>query len=129
MTLINIRKSKDILNELTKDFDTFFSDMGEQYSSMISRRTATETEDDITINLTVPGYGKKDIDIDVIGDKLTIAAKENKDRNLSGFKKAYRISNDSIDVDNISAKCENGLLAVTVPKIVPEVVSRKIKIK
>ena len=129
MTLINIRKSKDILNELTKDFDTFFSDMGEQYSSMISRRTATETEDDITINLTVPGYGKKDIDIDVIGDKLTIAAKENKDRNLSGFKKAYRISNDSIDVDNISAKCENGLLTVTVPKIVPEVVSRKIKIK
>ena len=129
MTLINIRKSKDILNELTKDFDTFFSDMGEQYSSMISKRTATETEDDITINLTVPGYGKKDIDIDVIGDKLTIAAKENKDRNLSGFKKAYRISNDSIDVDNISAKCENGLLVVTVPKIVPEVVSRKIKIK
>ena len=129
MTLISIKKPKNILNELTKDFDSFFSDMGEQYSSMISNRTATETEDDIIINLTVPGYGKKDIDIDVIGDKLTIAAKENKDRNLSGFKKAYRISNDSIDVENISAKCENGLLVVTVPKIIPEVISRKIKIK
>ena len=111
------------------ELDKIFSDIGEQYSSVISRRTATETEDDITINLTVPGYGKKDIDIDVIGDKLTIAAKENKDRNLSGFKKAYRISNDSIDVENISAKCENGLLVVTVPKIIPEVISRKIKIK
>ena len=65
----------------------------------------------------------------MIGDELTIVGAENKDRNLSGFKKAYRISNDSIDVDNISAKCENGLLTVTVPKIVPEVVSRKIKIK
>ena len=124
MRLTNI-KATDMFNEL----DKIFSDIGEQYSSVVSRRTATETEDDITINLTVPGYGKKDIDIDVIGDKLTIAAKENKDRNLSGFKKAYRISNDSIDVDNISAKCENGLLTVTVPKIVPEVVSRKIKIK
>ena len=129
MNLRSIKKPKNILNELTKDFDSFFSDMGEQYSSMISNRTATETEDDIIINLTVPGYGKKDIDIDVIGDKLTIAAKENKDRNLSGFKKAYRISNDSIDVENISAKCENGLLVVTVPKIIPEVISRKIKIK
>ena len=124
MRLTNI-KATDMFNEL----DKIFSDIGEQYSSVISRRTATETEDDITINLTVPGYGKKDIDIDVIGDKLTIAAKENKDRNLSGFKKAYRISNDSIDVENISAKCENGLLVVTVPKIIPEVISRKIKIK
>ena len=83
MRLSNI-KTTDMFNEL----DKIFSDIGEQYSSVISRRTATETEDDITINLTVPGYGKKDIDIDVIGDKLTIAAKENKDRNLSGFKKA-----------------------------------------
>ena len=124
MRLSNI-KTTDMFNEL----DKIFSDIGEQYSSMMSRRTATETEDDITINLTVPGYGKKDIDINVIGDKLTIAAKENKDRNLSGFKKAYRISNDSIDVENISAKCENGLLVVTVPKIIPEVISRKIKIK
>jgi len=122
---LNKLTTKDIFN----DIDKIFSEAGEQYSSMMSRRTATETEDDITINLTVPGYGKKDIDIDVIGDKLTIAAKENTDRNLSGFSKTYRISNDSIDVDNISAKCENGLLAVTVPKIVPEVVSRKIKIK
>ena len=124
MILRNI-KTKDVINEI----DRIFSDIGEQYSSTMSRRTATETEDDITINLTVPGYGKKDIDIDVIGDKLTIAGKENTDRNLSGFSKTYRISNDSIDVNNISAKCENGLLVVTVPKIVPEVVSRKIKIK
>ena len=124
MILRNI-KTKDVINEI----DRIFSEAGEQYSSMMSRRTATETEDDITINLTVPGYGKKDIDIDVIGDKLTIAGKENTDRNLSGFSKTYRISNDSIDVNNISAKCENGLLVVTVPKIVPEVVSRKIKIK
>ena len=124
---MNLRsiKTTDIFNEI----DKIFSEAGEQYSSMMSRRTATETEDDITINLTVPGYGKKDIDIEMIGDELTIAGKENKDRNLSGFKKAYRISNDSIDVDGINAKCENGLLTVTVPKIVPEVVSRKIKIK
>ena len=124
MILRNI-KTKDVINGI----DRIFSDIGEQYSSTMSRRTATETGDDITINLTVPGYGKKDIDIDVIGDKLTIAGKENTDRNLSGFSKTYRISNDSIDVNNISAKCENGLLVVTVPKIIPEVISRKIKIK
>lgn len=124
MILSNI-KTKDMWNEI----DRIFNEAGTQYSSLMSRRTATETEDDININLTVPGYGKKDIDIEMIGDELTIVGAENKDRNLSGFKKAYRISNDSIDVDNISAKCENGLLTVTVPKIVPEVVSRKIKIK
>ena len=124
MILSNI-KTKDMWNEI----DRIFNEAGTQYSSLMSRRTATETEDDININLTVPGYGKKDIDIEMIGDELTIVGAENKDRNLSGFKKAYRISNDSIDVDNISAKCENGLLVVTVPKIVPEVVSRKIKIK
>ena len=118
-------KTQDVFDEVQR----LFSDAGEQYSSMISRRTATETEDNITINLTVPGYGKKDIDIDMIGDKLTIAGKEDQDRNLSGFSKAYRISGDSIDVNGIDAKCENGLLTVTVPKIVPEVVSRKIKIK
>ena len=124
---MNLRsvKTTDVFNEI----DKIFSDIGEQYSSRMSRRTATETEDDIIINLTVPGYGKKDIDIDVIGDKLTIAAKENTDRFLSGFSKAYRISNDSIDVDGIDAKCENGLLTVTVPKLVPKIVSRKIKIK
>ena len=124
MILSNI-KTKDMWNEI----DRIFNEAGTQYSSLMSRRTATETEDDININLTVPGYGKKDIDIEMIGDELTIVGAENKDRNLSGFKKAYRISNDSIDVDNISAKCENGLLTVTVPKIIPEVVSRKIKIK
>ena len=122
---LNNMKTKDMWNEI----DRIFNEAGTQYSSLMSRRTATETEDDININLTVPGYGKKDIDIEMIGDELTIVGIENQDRNLSGFKKAYRISNDSIDVDNISAKCENGLLTVTVPKIVPEIVSRKIKIK
>ena len=52
-----------------------------------------------------------------------------KDALAKGADSGIFISNDSIDVNNISAKCENGLLVVTVPKIIPEVISRKIKIK
>jgi HSP20 family molecular chaperone IbpA len=85
-------------------------------------------EDDQVIEIALPGYAKKNIDISLTDNILEISNKDQPDTSSlisASFKKQFRLAKDS-DIDSIKANLKNGLLKIVVPIIKPEVISKKI---
>ena len=64
------------------------------------------------ITLTVPGYGKEDLEVSFSdsGNSLLVKSKDKKiDKNI------YVANVNLLDLDNVKAKCLNGVLTVTLP--------------
>ena len=86
-----------------------------------------ETEKEYSIELAVPGYQKADFKIKVEKDMLTISAEtklenEKKDKaytrkeyNYSSFARSFTLP-DNVKDDAITAKYDNGILTLTLPK-------------
>ena len=83
--------------------------------------------DHYTLDAELPGFSKEDIAIDIDGDKLTIEAKrqtENeqetggsylrRERFFGSYSRSFDIS--QINADEITARYENGILKLTLPK-------------
>ena len=87
-----------------------------------------EDEKEYTLELALPGFGKKEISIKFEDEILTITAgrqpKEDEKGpkytwNEFGYKSRYERSfqlPETVDADNIGAKFENGILNVILPK-------------
>jgi HSP20 family protein len=84
-----------------------------------------ETDDAYTIDVELPGVDEADIDIEINGRELTVSG-ELKERERTGilrrrtrrvgeFQYAVTLPGD-IDAENVSARLENGVLSITVPK-------------
>lgn len=77
----------------------------------------------------LPGFDKKDIDIEIEDGCLTISANQKyehdekddngnfimRERKMGSFKRTYDTA--GIDVDNLKATFENGILTLTMPKL------------
>ena len=86
-----------------------------------------ETDKEYSIELAVPGYRKDDFKVKVDKDMLTISAEtksetsENnkeytrKEYNYSSFARSFRLP-DNVKDDAISAKYDNGILHLNIPK-------------
>ena len=86
-----------------------------------------EIENGFLLDLAVPGLKKEDIDIKIEEEVLTISGKTKSEEkvneekysrqefNYASFSRSFTL-NDSIDVDNIKANHENGILSITLPK-------------
>ena len=111
---------------LSSAFDDFFNVMDDEKGS-IPAVNVVETIDEFKIEVAAPGYGKDDFKIDLDKNVLTISSEkehkqEEKDErymrrefSYARFSRSFNI-HDSIDVDKISAKHENGILTVALPK-------------
>ena len=76
-----------------------------------------ETDKDYQLEISVPGFTKEEIKIEIDNDILTISS-EVKDETIfckKSFEKQYSIPND-VNQDEISAKVENGILYLVLPK-------------
>lgn len=72
-----------------------------------------------SIEMPMPGISKDNLKVDVENSMLVVEATANiKSKAVKNIKKSWYID-DSIDINNISAKLENGLLLITLPKIKP----------
>ena len=110
-------------------------------SSCTSRKCPVHNviEDDkqFVIELVLPGIKKEDTSIEIDGNKLIIKAerKENKDlkynRKETYFGKYQRnfILPDNADKENIDASFADGILTVTVPKILDDTKLGKKKVE
>jgi HSP20 family protein len=86
-----------------------------------------ETSDGLEIMLDVPGVNREDVDLKVVGTRLTITGsrnffKEHADedcvrieRGFGSFNRSFEVPGD-VDIEGISAKLENGVLTILVPR-------------
>lgn len=129
------------LNRLFEELERSVSPVQRSQSTLF--RTDIKDEDDhYLLEAELPGYRKEDIDIDLQDGVLTITAnhqesdesKENNDKYIcrerrhGSYYRSFEIS--GVEEDAIHAAYENGVLKLTLPKIVePELQSRKIAIQ
>jgi HSP20 family protein len=102
------------------------------------RIDAFDREKDLVVRVEVPGVSADDIDITVEDRTLTITGKRQFDETtedgsyhrreiFSGEFKRTLVLPEGLNTDEISAKTDNGLLEVVIPRR-PEVLPRKVKV-
>ncbi len=84
-----------------------------------------ESEDRFTIELALPGYEKKEVDIKVDKNTLIVASNREveegqkfqlREFNYGAFSKKYTLP-ESVDKEKIKATFSKGLLTVSLPKV------------
>ena len=99
----------------------FFHDFSE--TGGITPVNVNETEKEVTVTVEVPGINKKDIHIEykehiltVSGEKQVESAENGYSEILQGkFSRSVQL-NTEIDYDKASAKQDNGILVIKLPK-------------
>lgn len=98
-----------------------------------------ESDKDITVHASVPGFKKPELSVDVTDNVLTIEGKKesNQEDKMEGyvrreiasqsFKRSFTLP-ENAKLDDMKAKLEHGILELSIPKVDPEVKSRKIQI-
>ena len=131
-----IRKNRDMFPVFPALFDDFLSrDLFNWNQSNFSSTSTTvpavnirESEDHFEVEMASPGMDKKDFNIRLDGNALTISStkehnqeetKENysrKEFSYQSFQRTFVLPKDVVDEDRISAQYENGLLKLVIPK-------------
>ncbi len=125
-------KTNSYLPTLDKVFDDILGDLGKTWGVENNRTipavNVLENDKAFSLELAAPGLNKGDFKIDLEKNKLTISAKveENEEETKGNFKRrefSYMSFSRSfelpktVDVSNIEAAYENGLLKITLPKL------------
>lgn len=123
-------------NYLPSIFDRFWNNelMDWGHSNFSSTNTSLpavnvkETDDDFIIELAAPGMEKKDFKINFKNNVLTISSeRENKNEekndnytrkefSYQSFQRSFTVAENAVKGDKISAKYNNGILNITLPK-------------
>ena len=123
-------------NYLPSFFDRFWNNelMDWNRSNFSSTNTSLpavnvkETDDDFVIELAAPGMNKKDFKINFNNNILTISSeikdeKEEKDDNYTrkefsyqSFQRSFTVPDNMVNGDKISAKYNEGILNIVLPK-------------
>jgi HSP20 family protein len=133
-----IRRTQERLNQLFEDFmPTEESGGGKVYTPAIDIK---EEEDKLVVTTDLPGINKEDVQINLKEDMLEISAKTGKEketekegylrreRAYTRFYRAVRLP-ASVKEEGSTAKMENGVLTITLPKLKLEEPSKKIAIE
>mgnify|MGYP003574170793 CR=1 FL=1 len=133
MNLVRLNNPRYNANRVLVDelFNNFFrNDYHEDYAKSCGSKPATnvfETDKEFKIEVLLPGFAKEDLQLNVHHNLLTIKVEKEKGEKSEEYKyahrefgaenidKQYRLPK-SVDVDKISAKFENGVLNVELPK-------------
>lgn len=109
-------------------FDEFFKPGKNSFVHQTPAVNVSETDEQYTLQVAVPGLKKEDIHLKVEEDTLVISAKQEekteevkdhytrREFNFSNFTRRFQL-NDTIDLDNINANFDAGILTVVLPKI------------
>ena len=115
----------NIFNDLLNEFSIHTND---QRKLSFPAANIKETEKEFDLILAAPGIEKKDLNIDITDNVLTISTErkienEEIDKNYShkefdyqNFKRAFTLPKDIVNVDSIKASYKNGELIINIPK-------------
>lgn len=133
------------LTSLRREMDNMLSRFfGEApFSSLFSQEwnpavDVSETEECVFVKAELPGLEAKDIDVSLMGDRLTIKGEKTKEEEKKGesfhsverysgsFQRSFRLPS-TVQMDKVEATFEKGVLTVKLPKT-EEAKSKEIKI-
>lgn len=129
MALTPYRATSDLFNPLEAMFGPLATGrMGD--TLRVPSADVIERENDIQVVMEIPGMNPDDLDIDLENNVLTVSGEKREEREQDGdtgstyhlserrygrFSRTFLLPRD-VESDNIRARCENGLLRITVPK-------------
>jgi HSP20 family protein len=97
-------------------------------------------EQNIFVELSVPGWNKEDFKIEVVENELVISAhtEDNKEeltenyarREFSkrSFEKRFQLNTNEVDIENIDAKYNAGILTIDLPKVHKEETKKLVQV-
>jgi HSP20 family protein len=117
---------QDNLNRFFHDDFWGFSGINQQVNMPVNLR---ETDKSYEMSLIAPGLRKEDFKLNVTNDLLTVSYEQKQEANeekkeegwlkqefrMQSFSRSFTLD-DSIDVNNITASYDNGILHLTLPK-------------
>lgn len=131
-----IKRNGNLFPGVPSLFDDFFSREFFNWGNNNFSATQTtvpsvnirESADSYEVEVAAPGMEKKDFNITLDGNLLTISSQkqqrqEKKEENYTrrefsyqSFQRNFELPKDVVDADKINARYENGLLHLTIPK-------------
>ena len=131
---------KNLVDEL---FDSFlYNDTHANYCAKPATNI-TENENDFRLELLVPGFKKEEVKLSLEKDLLTVKGEKvnnsesgnsepnylRREFSAANFEKQFTLP-ETVDTDNITAKFENGILEIALPKrqVEPEKEAKEISI-
>jgi len=87
-----------------------------------------KNENGYVLTVNVPGFSKDDIGIDIEEDVLHVQGSKGTEDSKKVVNKRFNLETLEIDYDKVTAKCENGELAINLPML-DENISRKKSVK
>ena len=130
MALLKYKQpDSDVFNRRFSDImDEFFNDaVATRQNTFAPSIDISETEKQFIIDVEVPGINKKDIDLNIENDMLTISGERSFEKEEEGkqyhrveshygsFNRSFRLP-DNVDSETIKATYKNGILNITVDK-------------
>ena len=124
-------------------FPNFGQEFGVNFfgNSSYPRVNVADTKTEVRIEAEIAGLGKDDVSVEYEDGMLTIAGDKKteiedpdvkyvyRELKRSSFKRSFKVDESVLQVGKITAKFDNGILNVTIPKKeVTETKSKKVKI-
>ena len=135
MTLV--KRNGGLINPLPLLFDDFFNRDMFNWNNVNSSDTNTtvpavnikETPENYEVEVAAPGMTKKDFKVELDGNMLTISSERSnqheevederysrKEFSYQSFQRTFTLQKGVVDIENIEAKYDNGLLHLLIPK-------------
>jgi HSP20 family protein len=132
-----VKTNSHLLNPFPTLFDDFlsrnlFNWQQNNYSKTNTSVPAVnirETADEYGVEVAAPGMKKEDFKVQLDGNTLTISSEKTSEKNnddasvlrtsefsYQSFSRSFTLQNDVVDIDKISAKYEQGVLYLQIPK-------------
>ena len=133
MTLVRYSKPRNVFPNLINEFfnDDFFMGGRLMENSFVPSANVKENSKAFLIELSAPGFNKKDINIEVDDIMLKIYSElknevENKDESIikrefhyNSFERSFQLP-ENVNAEKIKANYNDGILSIEIPKMEKE---------
>jgi HSP20 family protein len=136
--IVNFEELNDNLSGI---LDNHSDENSQIFNSFVPKIDISEDEKNIYLEAELPGVKKEDMKVRLEENKLTISGEKkyvygntrskrffNRERLFGKFEKIFTIQSE-IKQDNIKAEFDNGVLLITIEKLIPEKKEMTIEIK
>ena len=87
-----------------------------------------ETEETVTLTVDVPGVTAKDLQVQIDDNVIRVSGERKTAGSESKFIRSFAIDPKTVDVENVKANLDCGVLTLTAPKRVKPTVTKRITV-